>query len=200
MSFRKLSLSVATVAVLTLFGVQASGADPGSADIAGDGKITASEVRDFIVDAVGATENRGMTPEYAGINVGINYKKDGGFRTAQARIRSGSCERGNDWKTYWTNTDFTRGTLCNGKVVLHPAPNRDRNYFQRTMQDILKRILLEGDLTYSGPGLVTSINANSKKASVYFQKYNKAGKMTDTYLAIRIEGSEVTVKEFGPGK
>ena len=161
------------------------------------GGITSAEIRDLIVQANGAATSRGIDPGTAGINIGINYKKDGSFRPASSKVRSASCEKGSDWDTYWVNTDFTRGTLCNGKVIIDRTEKRGRRFFQNKLTSITSRILLKTGLKYSGPDLATSINANDKKASVYFQKYNKAGKMTDTYLALRIEGSDITVENLG---
>jgi hypothetical protein len=188
MSFRKFLMPGALVAALAFVGMQGIGA---TAAPKADGTITAKEVRSLIVGATGAAKLRGITPASAGIGVGISYKPGGGYRYAQSRIKSASCKKGSDWKSFWVTPTFDRGTQCNGKVRFHPVKKRSRAYFKKKMQNILDHIVRESRPGNLGHGQVTAITSNGEKAKVYFERFNGRGEDRGTFQVLQIEGSKV---------
>lgn len=182
MSIRKLLLS-ASVA-LAFLGMQGTGASALASDSSNDGVITAKEVRSLIVKVSGATKRRDLDPRAAMINVG------------QIVVRSASCAKGSNWKTYSVTSTLTRGKLCNGSRRSNQTRNGSRYYFQRRMVAIMNRIFSEANLKRWGPGQVISISSNGEVASLYYSEFGKSKKAKKTGKMLRVVGSRIILKDL----
>lgn len=177
MSIKKLSLSLMTVAVLTLAGAQGSSA----ANVNSDGKITAEEVRGLILD-VGAVAGaaKKMDPKVATIDL------------TGVHINSASCEKGTDWFRFFARPGKSGGMLCNGENRWRVVGKWGPPYFNGPMQGILDSIVAEANLDSLGPGKVKSIRSNGKLATLKFN-VTKNGKYTGLNKVLTVKGSEVTI-------
>lgn len=181
MSFRKLLLPAVLVGVFGFVGMQGTATGAPST-----GKLTAKDIRTAIVLASGAYKRNGIDPKVASVDV------------SQFKVRAGSCAKGSDWYTYHVASTYTRGTRCNGKVQRQRTQTRSRQYFQSTMRAILNTILTGYSLDSWGAGRVMSINSNGDVATLYFWNYSD-GKPAPGGKMLRVEGSDITVKDIAPG-
>lgn len=195
MSFRKSILAMAVVAQFATFGVL------GSAGAAAAPTASASQVLDLIVEASGATTERGLTPRDATIN------------RRSLRINAASCADGSDWLSYYVGPvrigskveGAAGGILCNGerRFQIDPAYLPSTYEVWKMMADVTDQAFNQNNKYLYGLYLSSvgkKVSANGKVATLDFAK-PKGNRNYSSLRNVRIVGDKYRViRLFRPGR
>lgn len=198
MSFKK-SLVAVVVAMLTFLGVQGTASANGPSDPDFGGTVSAKEVLDLIVEASGATTERGIDPKIASVN-----------RNA-LRIYSAGCADAEDWASYYIGqgrqgakrVGIAGGTLCNGEKVFNTNPEYlpETKYVWGLMVDVTDRTMAQTNKKwfgmYFGFAIGKRIYSNGKTSVLEFGASRATKRSGESAIKfVRLVGPRVTIKLF----
>jgi hypothetical protein len=198
MFFKKLLLGMA-IAMLAFLGVQGTASASGPSDPDFGGTVSAKEVLDLIVEASGATTERGIDPKIASIN-----------RNA-LRIYSAGCADAEDWANYYIGQGrqgskrigVAGGTLCSGEKVFTTNPEYlpETKYVWGLMADVTDRTMAQTNKKwfgmYFGFAIGKRIYSNGKTSVLEFGASRATKRSGESAIKfVKIHGSKVRIKLF----
>lgn len=198
MSSKRMSLAI-VAAMLAFFGFQGTASANGPSDPDFGGRVSAKEVLDLIIQASGATTERGITPKIASVN-----------RNA-LRIYSAGCADAEDWASYYIGQGrqglkrigIAGGTLCSGEKVftVNPEYLPETKYVWGLMVDVTDRTIAQTNKKwfdmYFGFAIGKRIYSNGKTATLEFgasRATKRSGERAIKY--VKLSGPKVSVKLF----